>query len=133
VAVGEDLAVARRTFAECIAAAAQADPWLCDHPPVLEWWGGQFAPASIASDHPIVGVVSAAYGSVSGAPAVLEGMTYGADMRLLVNQGGVSTVMFGPGDVRNAHRPDEFVPLADLEIVTRSLALAVLRWCGIHY
>jgi acetylornithine deacetylase len=133
VAVGEDLAVARRTFAECIAAAAQADPWLCDHPPVLEWWGGQFAPASIASDHPIVGVVSAAYGSVSGAPAVLEGMTYGADMRLLVNQGGVPTVMFGPGDVRNAHRPDEFVPLADLEIVTRSLALAVLRWCGIHH
>jgi acetylornithine deacetylase len=57
-------------------------------------------------------------------------MTYGADMRLLVNDGGVPTVMFGPGDVRNAHRPDEFVPLADLESVTRTLALTILRFCA---
>ena len=132
VAVGENLVAARRTFADCVAAAAQADPWLCDHPPVLEWWGGQFAPASTPSDHPIVGVVSAAYGDISGTPAMLEGMTYGADMRLLVNQGGVATIMFGPGDVRNAHRPDEYVPLADLEAVARSLALAIVRWCGVR-
>lgn len=65
-----------------------------------------------------------------GAPPRLEGMTYGADMRLLVNVGHTPTVMFGPGDVRNAHRPDEYVPIADLVTVTRTLALTALRFCG---
>ena len=51
-------------------------------------------------------------------------------MQLLVNVGGTPTVMFGPGDVRNAHRPDEWVPIAELETVTRTLALTALRFCG---
>jgi acetylornithine deacetylase len=130
VAVGEDLATARRALEDRVAQAAQADAWLREHPPTLEWWGGQFAPARTPSDHPVVALVADAYGDVAGAPALLEGMTYGADMRLLVNEGNTPTVMFGPGDVRNAHRPDEFVPIADLEAVTRTLALAALRFCG---
>ena len=107
-----------------------SDGWLREHPPTLEWWGGQFAPARTPSDHPVVALVADAFSDLTGAPAQLEGMTYGADMRLLVNEGNTPTVMFGPGDVRNAHRPDEFVPVADLEAVTRTLALAALRFCG---
>jgi acetylornithine deacetylase len=38
-------------------------------------------------------------------------------------------VLYGPGDVRRAHAPDEFVPAADLEAVTRTLALSILRFC----
>ncbi len=71
-----------------------------------------------------------AFGEVSGQAAQIEGMTYGADMRLLVNVGGTPTVLFGPGDVRQAHRPDEFVPLEDLLTTVRTLALTALRFCG---
>jgi acetylornithine deacetylase len=60
----------------------------------------------------------------------VEGVPYGADMRLLVNEGGIPTILFGPGDVRQSHRPDEFVPLDDLLLATRALALTVLRYCG---
>jgi acetylornithine deacetylase len=129
VAVGEDLTVARQALVDRVTQAAQADPWMREHPPTVEWWGGQFAPARTPTDHPIVGLVSSAFQDVTGRPGHLEGMTYGADMRLLVNEGGVPTVMFGPGDVRNAHRPDEYVPLSDLETVARTLALTVLRMC----
>ena len=45
VAVGEDVAAARRAFEEAIARAAAADPWLAGHPPEVEWWGGRFDPA----------------------------------------------------------------------------------------
>ena len=51
--------------------------------------------------------------SPGSAPPV-EGVTYGADMRLLVNVGRIPTVLFGPGDVRVAHMPDEYVPIDDL-------------------
>lgn len=130
LAVGEDIAAARQQLEQAVARAAQADAWLSEHPPIVEWWGGRFEPAGIAVDHPIATSVAGAFASTTGAAATLEGMTYGADMRLLVNTGQTPTVMFGPGDVRVAHRPDEFVPLADLATVTRTLALAALRFCG---
>lgn len=131
IAVGEDVAAARRMLEDTIARAAQADPWLREHPPQLEWWGGQFAPASIPLDHPLVGAVSGAFADVTGRQATLEGMTYGADMRLLVNEGRTPAVLFGPGDVRDAHRPDERVAVADLLTATRALALAAMRFCGV--
>jgi acetylornithine deacetylase len=130
LAVGEDIVGAQRQFEDAVADAALADPWLRDHQPVVEWWGGQFEPAGIATEHPIATTVAEAYSSASGVDARIEGMTYGADMRLLVNVGNTPTVMFGPGDVRSAHRPDEYVPVADLLAVTRTLALTALRFCG---
>ena len=36
VAVGEDVAAARLLFEEAVARAAEADPWLQDHPPAVE-------------------------------------------------------------------------------------------------
>ena len=130
LAVGEDIAAAQRQLEQAVARAAESDPWLREHPPVLEWWGGRFDPAGIPADHPIATTVAGALGKVAGGAAKLEGMPYGADMRLLVNVGGTPTVMFGPGDVRVSHRPDEFVPIADLVTVTRTLALTALRFCG---
>jgi acetylornithine deacetylase len=38
--------------------------------------------------------------------------------------------MFGPGNVRKAHQPDEYVPVEDLRVVVQTLALTALRFCG---
>jgi len=130
VAVGEDLPAARRQLEQAVHQAAQADPWLKEHPPQVEWWGGQFEPASIPVDHPIVETVSAAYQATTNSTANIAGMPFGADMHLLINQGYTPTVLFGPGNIRHAHRPDEYVPISDLITVTRTLALTVLRFCG---
>ncbi len=86
------------------------------------WLGGHAA---------VVRATTAAAADVLGAAPSVEGMTYGADMRLLVNDGGIPTVLFGPGDVRRAHGPDECVPVHDLIVVTRALALAAVRFCGV--
>ncbi len=130
VAIGESAAEARRALEAAVHAAAQADPWLRSHPPTVEWPGGQFESASIPTDHLLVGAVTGAYADATGSAARVEGMTYGADMRLLINAGQTPTVLFGPGDVRQAHRPDEFVPVADLEAATRTLVVLALRFCG---
>jgi acetylornithine deacetylase len=132
VAVGEDVSAARRAFEEAIARAAAADPWLDGHPPEVEWWGGRFDPAVTSLDDPIVTTVSAAAADVTGAAPPVEGVTYGADMRLLVNVGRVPTVLFGPGDVRVAHMPDEHVPIDDLKAAAQTLILTALRFCGVR-
>lgn len=130
LAVGEDIAAAQRELEQAVAQAAAADPWLRAHPPLVEWWGGRFEPAGIPADHPITLGLAEAFAGATGQAATIEGMTYGADMRLLVHAGQTPTVLFGPGDVRVAHRPDEFVPIADLVAATRTLVLTALRFCG---
>jgi acetylornithine deacetylase len=132
VAVGEDPAAARAEFEQAIAAAAASDPWLAEHPPLGEWWGGQFDPASTPADHPIVATLCAALGDLTGATPVVEGVTYGADMRLLTNVAGMPTVLFGPGDVRDSHRPNEYVPVEQLVTATGALVLTALRYCGVR-
>jgi len=68
--------------------------------------------------------------TVLGAAARLEGMTYGSDMRLLVHVARTPTVLFGPGDVRRSHRPDESVAIDDLVAATRAIVVAAIRFCG---
>jgi acetylornithine deacetylase len=131
VAVGEDVAAARRAFEDAIARAAATHPWLAAHPPEVEWWGGRFDPAVTDPADPVVRAVIGAVADVTGSAPPVEGVTYGADMRLLVNVGGIPTVLFGPGDVRVAHMPDEYVPVDDLRAAARALVLTALRFCGV--
>ncbi|HSR42685.1 MAG TPA: ArgE/DapE family deacylase [Longimicrobiales bacterium] len=130
VAPGEDLDAARRSLVEAVEGAAAADPFLASHPPRVTWWGGQFEPARTSPDHPLVHALVGAATSVNGFPPSIEGMPYGADMGLLVHYGGVPTVLYGPGDVRRAHRPDEWVAVEELATMARTLAVAILRFCG---
>ena len=132
VAIGEEPAAARRAFEEAIARAAAADPWLAEHSPTVEWWGGRFDPAVTDPSDPIVGAVVAAATTVTGRAPPLEGVTYGSDMRLLVNVGGIPTVLFGPGDVRVAHMADEYVPVDELRVAAQTLILTALRFCGVE-
>ena len=131
IAVDEDPALARKELVDAVAGAAPDDDWLRAHPPVLEWWGGQFAPAAISTQHPIVATIMAACTDLTGTAPPMHGMPFGADMRLLVNEGATPTVLFGPGDIRRAHAPDEFVTIPELEAATRALVLSIMRFAGV--
>jgi acetylornithine deacetylase len=129
IAPGEAPGAAQQAFERAIHEAASTHPFLRDHPPQVEWWGGQFLPAQTPVDARVVRATAAAAADVMGRAPIVAAMTYGADMRLLVNEGGIPTVLFGPGDVRLAHRPDESVPIDDLLTVGRTLALTAARFC----
>ncbi|MDE2877645.1 ArgE/DapE family deacylase [Candidatus Palauibacter soopunensis] len=132
VAPGEDLAGAQRALEDAVTEAASGDAWLRDHPPTVEWIGAQFAPARTDARDPVVGTLAGAVRSLGGTEPRVGGVRYGADMRLLVNHGHVPTVLFGPGDVREAHRPDESIRAADLVELARILAVTAIRFCGIR-
>ncbi len=131
VAPGEEIAAAQTALEQAVSEAAQRDAWLAEHPPTIEWVGAQFAAARTDEADPVVTTLSAAAAAVTGQAPRLGGMRYGADMRLLVHQAGIPTVLFGPGDVREAHRPDESVALEELVMVTKILVVMALRFCGL--
>ncbi|HEY5231468.1 MAG TPA: ArgE/DapE family deacylase, partial [Galbitalea sp.] len=122
VQLGEDPEAARAVFANAIASASAADPWLRDNPPSLTWPGGQFASGQLRGDHPLISEVSDAITDSTGGPAPQRaGAPYGSDLRLYSNLGGIPTLHYGPGDVKFAHAPREQVNLDELVAVTRSL------------
>jgi acetylornithine deacetylase len=131
IAPGEDEAEARNELERAVADAARGDPWLRRHPPVLTWWGGRFFAAHTDLDHPVVRVVREAGGAVLGTPPPLAAVTYGADMGTLSAVGGTPAVLFGAGDIRRAHQPDEWVDVDELVALARTLAVTAMRFCGV--
>jgi acetylornithine deacetylase len=128
VAVGESSADVRRQFEQTLHDLAQADPWLRDHPPEIVWSGGQFDSGEIPADHPLVTLCRQCMVDLAGQTPKLEGAPYGSDLRLLVNQGHVPSLLFGPGDVRVAHMPDEYVAIDEVLLAARAYILAALRF-----
>ena len=132
VALDEPVENARAEFESAVAAACQADDWLRDHPVEVEWWGGQFASGRLSADSDLVDRMQRAHGVASGQrPHDVWAAPYGSDLRLLVGQGGIPTLQYGPGDVALAHGPDELVPVEDIAITARALALIALDICGV--
>lgn len=131
VALGETIGHARGELERAVAEVCAADPWLREHPVEVDWYGGSFASGQIAADHPLVDLVAGAHASLhDGARPDLHAAPYGSDLRLMVGLGRVPTLHYGPGHVKHAHAPNEHVPVADLREVTRTLVLAILRFCG---
>jgi acetylornithine deacetylase len=127
---GEEIGPFRKLVSERIRSVAEKDPWLREHPPKLEWFGGQFAPAEVPADAPICAAVGRAHERVTGRQPQVEGVPYGADMRLFVLFGGMPCVMYGAGDVNVAHAPDEHVSVNDLLTAAKTLACVLPDWCG---
>jgi acetylornithine deacetylase len=76
-----------------------------------------------AADSPLISLLEEATGIDSGTVAF---GTEAAQMKLL----GAEPVVIGPGDIREAHRTGEFVPIAELERCAEVLRLAIARLCG---
>jgi len=121
VRLGQTWREAEVELRDCIAEACVADPFLREHPATLEINGGRFSSGRVPSDHALpVGLANVAE-QVTGRRPALIGEPYGADMRLLINEGRTPTVIFGPGDVRAAHAADESVPLDEVVECARVL------------
>jgi acetylornithine deacetylase len=129
VALGEPVEAARAELEQAVAAVCAADPWLAEHPVRVEWFGGQFASGVLPAGHPLEMMVADAHRAVTGQEPAVLGAPYGADLRLLA-AAGVPTLLYGPGDIRDAHQPDEWVPVDQLVTVTRALVMLVARACG---
>jgi acetylornithine deacetylase len=127
VRVGESPEEAEAALRDAVAATAAQDDWLRDHPPVLEIMGGRFASAAVPHTHALPWGLGETARDVLGKLPDFVGVPYGADMRLLVNEGATPTVLYGPGEPHLAHAPDEHIDLEDVARCARVLAVWVMR------
>jgi len=116
-------------FEQFIRDAAQADPWLKEHPPEVRWTI-DIPPFEVPSDHAIIGTVLDASAAV-GRDVGVGGLDSWFDAATFTRFGGTPMVGFGPRHIDNAHSIDEFVPVDDLVVCAQAIALAAMRWCGV--
>lgn len=100
------------------------DPWLRDNPPTVRWRAAGFGSAQVPTDHPLVECMADAAEVVNGEPPALTAAPYGCDMAGWVRLAGAPAVLYGPGDIAQAHAANERVPLDTVERVARVLVRA---------
>jgi acetylornithine deacetylase len=127
---GESTADARNALVRCLDEVVAADEWLSSHPPVLEWFEGQFEPGETNLNEPILAALSEAHAGVLEERPAVQGVPYGSDLRLFTLYGKTPCALYGPGDVAFAHTVEEHVELDEVFACTKILARLIIDWCS---
>jgi len=113
---------------EYVAWETQSDPWFRDHPVEVAFLRHKNA-AKIDKSEPIVDTVYTSAKTVSGKNPLICGGPYGADMELFANLGKIPTMIFGPGSIAHAHKPNELISIDEYISAVKTLALSIYKWC----
>ena len=121
---------AKKSFEDYVFNFAKKDPWLSNNPPEIEWFEGQFESGQTPLDDPLIKELGSIYKEICDRDPVIEGVTYGSDLRLFTNHANIPSVLFGPGDVRLAHAANEYVDIKEIMLSTEIIANMIVNWCG---
>jgi len=127
---GESLEAAKKSLEEALKKTAEQDPWLKENPPVMELFEGQFEPGVTDLREPFLQVLINNHKNVTAKEIKIQGVTYGSDLRLFTNYGKIPAVLYGPGNVIDAHTVNEFISLEEVQTCIKVLAGTIYHWCG---
>ena len=83
-------------------------------------------PSDVSPDAPIVKRLRGAL-EREKVPVKIEGLSAWTDAALL-NEAGIPTICFGPGDIALAHAAEEYIPVEEIGVATRVLSRVVREW-----
>lgn len=86
--------------------------------------------AATPEEAPIVQETLRSRTEVLGIPSKAGGFAACCDMWHLKNQGGIPTVIIGPGKLNMAHKRDEYIEVSELEQAVEIYRNIALRWLG---
>jgi acetylornithine deacetylase/succinyl-diaminopimelate desuccinylase family protein len=113
---------------DCVAAVSEGDHWLAHHRPRLTWEirDGYVPAVQTSVDDPVVEALAKGLSEIGRLP-VFGGFTATADLAWYADR-DVPGILFGPGDITEAHSPNEFVQVDQLVDGAAVLAVALYEW-----
>jgi acetylornithine deacetylase len=127
VAPGESVDDAEAEYEAALQEVVDDSEWLSAHPPGFDRFSIQFEPAETDPDARVVDAVQEAMRAGGLDATEPLGETYGADNRHYVAS-GIPTVVFGPGEIEQAHFPDETLVWEDALVAGEVIVDAALRF-----
>ena len=109
---------------------SDTDDWLRENPPefiypTLQHW----KPFRTPLDHPGVRRFGKSLSDVQQKDPIYSAFRAVCDGTFLQGR-GIPSIVFGPGGMEmGAHGPNEYVPVDDLVMCTKTYALFAYRWC----
>jgi acetylornithine deacetylase len=121
----QSLAEVRAEFEARVLDACAQDWWLAANPPRFIWAlrGLTNPPAETDPDHPLAAALLASARRIN--PAASATAMQGASLLPWYTTRGIPGVIFGPGNVAQAHGVDEYIDLCSLRETTVALALTL--------
>lgn len=114
---------------EFIHQVAMTEPWLREHPPVLEWLIDADC-GETPVEHPFVQSVLNDM-ELSGLPRTIEGACAHTDIGWFETL-GIPSIVIGAGNPRLAHQNDEHISEKDLIKLTKLISNVLIHWCEIQ-
>jgi acetylornithine deacetylase len=127
---GETFGEVKMLVEKTIFDSVKDDPWMLEHPPVIEWYGWHAEPWLQDTHVPFVQIFKDTAEGVLGKEVEFAGRAAGLDSRF-ASYFKMPALCTGPIGER-LHGIDECVDLESLVTLTKILALFILSWCGIE-
>jgi acetylornithine deacetylase len=124
-----ELAAVRAEVEACIAQAAQTDPFLSAHPPVVSYHGFQAEGYALPRGTAAQAVLAQCHQAITGDALAEHAGTGTTDARFFGLYAGIPALVYGPR-AQNIHAFDERVDLESMRRVTQTIALFIAQWCG---
>ena len=118
----------KREIEEFVTTGSKLDTWLAKHPPEFNWQG-VWPAGEIPADHPVCQTLANAHEFVNSRSVTIDGFPAPVDVPFL-DQAGIPTVAYGPGNLPQAHAENEYVEIEQLILATKTIAVTAMNWCG---
>jgi acetylornithine deacetylase len=121
----------RAEFEDFVHHFCQQDLWLQQNPIKVQWelGGLHFPPMNTSPDHPLAQSLFKRRSELGGKPKI-AGFIAVADCAHYAGAGVDAMICGATGD--GFHGTDEYVDIASLEETTKTLAAAIIDWCGVR-
>jgi len=106
------------------------DPWIQDHIQ-LEFPKLHNDAYAADANHPSVQTLAAAC-QEAGLPSEVFGWNVSCDARLYHHRGQMPAIVFGPGDIAQAHAANEYIEINQMRQAALAMALYMCRWCEVE-
>lgn len=121
---------------EHIQSIAKGDIWMRHNPPTFEWGGasmiedkGEIFPSfEVDAGHEAVKTLMQSHAAVLNKPPVVDVSPTVTDGGWLADA-GIPTVIYGPGDLENAHSVNEKLAIKQLVDYTKVILAFIHQWC----
>lgn len=123
-----DVVEVMTSFRRALDAANAADPFLRAHPARVEFLHHDDS-ARQSPQIPLAVHMCGMLAERGGDGAIRPG-PFCCDMRHLVNQAGIPSIIFGPGTIAQAHKPDERIALDEYLDCIAHLIDFIWTWCN---
>ena len=129
VAPNETMELVKKELKECLEEVCTNDDWLKKNPVRLKFFGAQWVPNAVDSNHPFANLLKKSFEEVYKKSVIVEASPWGTDGGLLGTVGGITTIVIGPGETKLAHYPDEFIDLSEMVKASKVFAHTIIDWC----